>query len=219
MRSCLIREHPCLRLPRHTLSSHYPPFYRSLPFPFFLSHLRPRSGSLYTRSLVALNVLSLLMPRSACPRGRSTNIFACCLLFRAPILSYTRGVFIVQNPPARESKREYTPREGTDTRGQASGDQGEVERERWKRVDLRVARIRAGKRRKKTDDRQKQQRLSACTYARSLYLCDPLAYTPFRVFGISEDVFLGMCACVGSINWISRAGFGEIQYSLTIVSV
>lgn len=91
MRSCLIREHPCL-----------PP--RLCPPPTILPFILPSfsifaARSLYTRSVAVLNVLSLLMPRSACPRGRSTaHIFACSLLFRAPILSYTRAAFIVQNP-------------------------------------------------------------------------------------------------------------------------
>lgn len=60
--------------------------------PFFPSPSRRARGcrSLYTRSVAVLNVLFLLMPRSVCPRGRTTNEHFCpppsfsC----GPILSY-----------------------------------------------------------------------------------------------------------------------------------
>ena len=88
---------------------------------------------------------------------------AACLLFRGPILSYTRGVFIVQNPPCeRESKRECTEgRNGHERTGQPEEREREKGRERKrkeeKRVELQVARIRAGKRRKRMHD-EKQRR-------------------------------------------------------------
>lgn len=72
-------QHPC-----PPLASHYrTPFYRLLslssPPPLDL-----RGGSLYTRSVPVLNVLSLLMPRSACPRGRSTVHFCLPSSFSCP---------------------------------------------------------------------------------------------------------------------------------------
>lgn len=78
---------------------------RFSPSPPFLFDLR--SGSLYTRSALVLNVLSLLMPRSACPRGRSTVHFCLPSSFSCPDIElYTRAVFIVQNPcEGRERKR------------------------------------------------------------------------------------------------------------------
>lgn len=113
MRSCLIREHPCLYL-FTTVSfpsfSHSAFFYLSLPTAS--PPPSPRNcGSLYTRSVAVLNVLSLLMPRSVCPRGRTTNISAHRLLFRGPILSYTPRVFIVQNPSVKDCGRDAGERE------------------------------------------------------------------------------------------------------------
>lgn len=54
-------------------SIHPASFYLSLPTASPSPSLRG-CGSLYTRSVAVLNVLSLLMPRSVCPRGRTTNI-------------------------------------------------------------------------------------------------------------------------------------------------
>lgn len=98
MRSCLIREHPCLCLLLcHCLFflllfSHPAFFYLSLPTAF--PSPSPRNcGSLYTRSVAVLNVLSLLMLRSVCPRGRTTNISAHRLLFRPDIELYAARIY------------------------------------------------------------------------------------------------------------------------------
>lgn len=100
MRSCLIREHPCLRLPRHL------PLHPSSLLLSFSTNGAPSPslrgyGSLYTRSVAVLNVLSLLMPRLVCPRGRTflcpPPSFSC-----GPILSYTLRVFIVQNSSVKD---------------------------------------------------------------------------------------------------------------------
>lgn len=115
MRSCLIREHPCLCL--LTTASFSSSSSLTQPSFIFLYQQRPpppssrNCGSLYTRSVAVLNVLSLLMPRSVCPRGRTTNISAHRLLFRGPILSYTPRVFIVQNPSVKDCGRDVGERE------------------------------------------------------------------------------------------------------------
>lgn len=113
MRSCLIREHPflCPLTPASSPSALLSPnlllsFSTASPPP------SPRNcESLYTRSVAVLNVLSLLMPRSVCPRGRTMNISAHRLLFRGPILSYTPRVFIVQNPSVKDCGRDVGERE------------------------------------------------------------------------------------------------------------
>jgi len=90
MRSCLIREHPCLRFPSRFPSVPPPPFPPSLLLSFSTNGVPTATlasrgcGSLYTRSVAVLNVLSLLMPRSGLP-SRSNHQHFC----RPPSFSWS----------------------------------------------------------------------------------------------------------------------------------